>query len=214
MVRLCYNRENEPEKELLNPKKEDVNQIVDQLDWNIFHTITIWLNDNQNASIAGSFSEGMVFGGYDGKDVQLFDDEALKSKEEIKDSLNYYLVNHTYKQLKKDLSSETSNKYRELSTAQLVDFFVEKMRDNAMEFTEMRKQMEAYELPNEKISKVIYLVDNQIRRDVEMELNNKKAKTMFVTGIVIALVGVVYTVISFATGGSSFVFFYGAMGGG
>ena len=112
------------------------------------------------------------------------------------------------------MSSKTSNKYRELSTAQLVDFFEEKMRDNAMEFSEMRKQMEAYDLPNEKISKVIYLVDNQIRRDVEKELNNKKAKTLFVTGVIIALVGVAYTAISYATGGSSFVFFYGTMGGG
>jgi len=93
---LNYYRENEPDKKLLNPNQEDVIQLVDQLDWNVFHTITIWLNENQNASVAGSFSEGIVFGGYDGKEVQFFDEDTLKSKEEIKDSLNYYLVNHTY----------------------------------------------------------------------------------------------------------------------
>ncbi|MDH5381532.1 MAG: hypothetical protein OEW75_11800 [Cyclobacteriaceae bacterium] len=109
------------------------------------------------------------------------------------------------------MESYKNKPYNELSVAQLVDLFSSKMKNESLEFSEIRKQMEAFEIENDKISTIIRLIDSQIHRDLELVQHNRKAKSIMFMGLAIALVGITITIISYFGSGRSYVIMYGAI---
>lgn len=104
-----------------------------------------------------------------------------------------------------------------MSRAKLVDYYIEKSRQEGFEIDQIRKELEGRGIPDEEIRAIIRLVDNQLQNELLTKSDNSKSNELFWAGLVIAIIGAAITIGTY-TGviymGDSFLFVYGPLFGG
>ena len=104
-----------------------------------------------------------------------------------------------------------------MSRAQLVDYYIEKSKEQGFEIDQIRKELEDRNIPDDEIKAIVRLVDNQLQNDLLIKSNNSKSNELFWAGLVITIIGAAITIGTY-TGminmGDSFLFVYGPFFGG
>ena len=99
-----------------------------------------------------------------------------------------------------------------MSRAKLVDYYIDKSKEPDFQINQIRKELEAKNIPDEEIKAIVRLVDNYIQMNHITKSSNKRANEFIIGGIFLALFGAVITIGTY-TGlintGNSFVIMYG-----
>ena len=91
----------------------------------------------------------------------------------------------------------------------LVEAYVDRIRNNEIEFDQIRKELEARKIDNETISSVVRAVDQILRTELSVTDTGTRANKLLFFGAITALFGAVLTVGSlfgwFSTSGTAVV---------
>ncbi|WP_405397315.1 hypothetical protein [Maribacter sp. Asnod2-G09] len=101
--------------------------------------------------------------------------------------------------------------------AETIKKFVNKIISGQMEFSHLRKVLENQSLKSEEINIVLRQVDKRVTRAARMKEINDSGKNLFYGGLMVALLGVIFTIGTF-TGFLDFkgigILAYGPIAGG
>lgn len=99
-----------------------------------------------------------------------------------------------------------------MSRAKLIDYYLEKSHDNSFEIDQIRKELEAKNIPDEDIRAIVRVVDNDIQTRALVKTGNSYAKQMTIAGAVLTAMGASLTVLTYTGAidmGNSFLVLYG-----
>jgi len=103
-----------------------------------------------------------------------------------------------------------------LSVFELVDRYRDK-KERGMSFSEIRKSLERQGVHSESIRVIIQSIDNEILKDEKIKSQNKNARELILIGLVLALSGLLITVLTFTriiAMGNYYLLAYGPLIGG
>jgi len=104
-----------------------------------------------------------------------------------------------------------------MSRAKLVDYYIEKSKEPDFRISQVRKELEARNIPDEEIKAIVRLVDHSMQMDALTKSSNKRANEFIIAGAILTLVGAGVTIGTY-TGlidmGNSFLIVYGPFFGG
>lgn len=104
-----------------------------------------------------------------------------------------------------------------MDRARLIDFFLQKLNDKDFQISEIRLEMEKYNLPEEEIRTVVRIIDNEIQRRDLLRLENSKARNLTWVGVVLTGIGAFVTIATYVgliDMGDQFLLTYGPFLGG
>ncbi len=98
------------------------------------------------------------------------------------------------------------------SRKEMVGSYVAKVGSGSLDYSQIAVELKAKGIDQEEITVLLRRIDRDLLRMAEMEKRRQSGKNMILIGLSVALIGVVYTVLSYMrvyeTGGS-YLLFYG-----
>jgi len=98
------------------------------------------------------------------------------------------------------------------SRKEIVDSYVTKVGSGSLDYSQIAAELKAKGIPQEESTVLLRRIDRDLLRKAEMEKRRQSGKNMIWVGLGIAVIGIVYTVLSYLrvyeTGGS-YLLFYG-----
>lgn len=99
-----------------------------------------------------------------------------------------------------------------MSRAKLVDHYLRKINEGDFEIIQVRQELEANRVPEDEIRKIVWLVDNELQRQLLTRTANAKSNEIIWYGLALAALGAIVTIATY-TGlinmGNSFLLLYG-----
>ena len=80
-----------------------------------------------------------------------------------------------------------------MNRAELVDFYIEKLKEPDFRINQVRTALESKKIPEEEIRIIVQLVDNQIQNGALRKTYNNRAKELIITGAILTVIGLVVT---------------------
>ncbi|MFY0604886.1 MAG: hypothetical protein JXQ93_13180 [Flavobacteriaceae bacterium] len=82
----------------------------------------------------------------------------------------------------------------EYNRAKTIDTFFEKVNSGALEFSKLRKALEAKNIEKREIDIIVPFIDRKIIRAAEIRADKEKGKNLFYGGLILAGAGLVLTI--------------------
>lgn len=83
-----------------------------------------------------------------------------------------------------------------MSRAGLVDYYLEKSKEEGFEIDQIRKELELKGVPEEEIRTITLLVDNDIQRRMITKDTNQRINQSQILGVAVLLIGLVIVVLT------------------
>lgn len=104
-----------------------------------------------------------------------------------------------------------------MSRAKIIDHYLNKLDDPDFEIIQIRKELMNANVPEEEISTIFRIVDNEAQRRILNRQEMSKARSIKLMGIFIFTIGLITTVgtyLGIIPMGDSYLLMYGPMGAG
>lgn len=103
------------------------------------------------------------------------------------------------------------------SRPETIDFYFEEIGSGRKGFAEMRKELEARDIPSDEVTLVIRQVDKQVLRANEVMASRKIGRNIILSGLILSFVGLAITLFTYYkayVGGGVYVIAYGSIASG
>lgn len=101
--------------------------------------------------------------------------------------------------------------------AKIIDFYLAKISDKSFEISDVRKDLERNNYPEDEIRVIVRLIDNEMQRRLDADLTNKKARDLTYFGAGVAILGLFITIATYTRlidMGNRFIISFGPILGG
>lgn len=81
-----------------------------------------------------------------------------------------------------------------MTRAQIVDYYIEKSRNEGFELDQIRKDLQTRNIPEEEIRAIVRLVDSEIQRELLTKSSNSKSNEILWAGVALTIIGAGITI--------------------
>ncbi len=101
-----------------------------------------------------------------------------------------------------------------MSRAGLVDYYLEKSKQEGFEIDQVRKELESKEVPEKEIRVIVKLVDSEIQKRALIKTSRNKSREFVVIGAALTIIGAGITIGTYTgiiPSGNSYLIVYGPL---